>query len=162
MIVLWFDPGLLTGVTAYDLTNDKLILCDEFDYIHTGGTLDLDIASPISSFVETMLAIDTSATWVGWESYRIMKGAQSQAPWSLEVIGMLKYLCAREGYSVLPEAAPSDRNVCTPAMLKAMGWYDHCKGKKDALSSAQHMVAWMLRENKLPDKYKEAIYGPLR
>jgi hypothetical protein len=103
-----------------------------------------------------------SRVQVGWETYRIMKGPQTQAPYSLEVIGALKYMCLRHGYKILEPAAPAERLVCTPKMLKDIGWYDKIKGKKDAKSAAQHCIAWWLRTNTLPECYHEAIYGPLR
>lgn len=147
MIVVWLDPGLLTGMCVYDLTGDFLVHLDEHNSYNTGQLIEYAGAGQRAS--------------VGWESYTIMKGPQTQAPWSLEVIGMAKYLCARHGHEVLPEAAPKAREVCTTSMLRKMGWYSQVKGKKDALSSAQHMVAWMIRTGTVPDRYKDAIFGDL-
>lgn len=162
MIVVFFDPGLLTGVCAYNFGTDRLLLLDEFDYKNTGLVLD-------ASEYGSMLYVDgyeylmpAADVWVGWENYRIMKGPQSQSPWSLEVIGELKYLCHKYQYTVLEDADPSWRLVCTDQMIKNMGVYDRIKGKKDAKSSFQHFIAWCLRENCLPEKWKGPIYETLR
>jgi hypothetical protein len=163
VIAAWFDPGLLTGVCAYDFEADELILLDEFDYINTGLVLDADERGwLLEKHVVAQYGEPFPDIRVGWENYRIMKGPQSQAPWSLETIGELRYLSAKYGYTVLDTAEPSARNVITGRMLKDIGWYPKVKAKKDAYSAAQHCLAWMLRENILPDKYKEPLYGSLR
>lgn len=148
MIVTWLDPGLLTGVCVYDFDASSLVMLNEFEYKNTGEAL------------EQLRAYD--GVVVGWEAYTILKGAQTQAPWSLEVIGMARYLCAKHGYTVLPPADPNARKVCTTNMLRGIGWYPKVKGKKDALSAAQHMVSWMIRTNHLPKEFEETIYGSLR
>jgi hypothetical protein len=161
VIAAWFDPGLLTGVCVYDFLKDELVLLDEFDYIRTGEVLEP--GSTMFAEPQPLInVLDVHRVHVGWESYRIMKGPQSQAPWSLEVIGELRYLSAKHGYTVLDPAEPNARTVTTGNMLKDIGWYPKVKAKKDAYSAAQHMIAFMLRENILPDKFKDAIYGPLR
>lgn len=147
MIVAWFDPGLLTGACVADIKTGQIILLNEFNLQRTGELL------------ESIRAYEQVS--VGWETYTILKGAQSQAPWSLEVIGMLKYLCGKYAYDVLQPADPGQRLICTPVMLKEMGWYPRVKNKKDALSSAQHCVAWWLRTDTLPKQYHDSIYGPL-
>lgn len=164
MIAAWFDPGLLTGACVYDFGRDELVLLDEFDYIRTGHVIDvaddnwlLDnyLTEHYELFEEPVIA-------VGWENYRIMKGPQTQAPWSLEVIGELRYLSNKYGYQVLDTAEPKAREVITGQMLKNVGWYPKVKGKKDAYSAAQHLLAWTLRENILPERFKDGIYGTLR
>src|ERR1700733_6000039 len=141
MLTLWFDPGLLTGVCAVDSDTGELRYLDEHDILNTGALLEIGLQvfhgpQPLIS------PINAHSVQVGWESYRIMKGPQTQAPWSLETIGALKYMSLRNGYKMLEPAAPSERLVCTPKMLKDIGWYPKVVGKKDALSAAQHTVAW--------------------
>src|ERR1700722_3515069 len=162
MLTLWFDPGLLTGVCAVDSGTGDLLYLDEHDLLRTGQMLEWGVQTfhgpkPLIDGMTLLTGVQ-----VGWESYRIMKGPQTQAPWSLEVIGALKYQALKHGYKILEPAAPAERLVCTPKMLKDIGWYPKVKGKKDALSAAQHTVAWWLRTDTLPEQYTEAIYGPLR
>lgn len=161
MISIWFDPGLLTGVCAVDTDTGQVLYLDEHDLLNTGQILEPGIQlfhgpQPLIG------AWNMHQVAVGWETYTILKGAQSQAPWSLEVIGMLKYQCAKYGYAILKAAAPAQREVCSLSILKAIGWYPRVKGKKDALSAAQHTVAWWLRTDTLPEQYHDAIYGALR
>lgn len=158
MLTLWFDPGLLTGVCAVDSVTGDVALLDEFDLLRTGQVLE----PGIQLFQGPRPLIDgLHQVQVGWETYRIMKGPQTQAPYALEVIGMIKYLCMRNGYTILTEAAPAQRLICTPKMLKDIGWYEKVRGKKDAFSAAQHTISWWLRTDSLPNRYKSAIYGPL-
>lgn len=166
MIAIWLDPGLLTGVCAVDSETGELLYLDEHDLLHTGRLLDPEcVLNPIlNRYWDELDGFDSFGITVavGWETYTILKGAQSQAPWSLEAIGVAKYLCAQYGFEVLKPAAPLERKVCTLKMLKDIGWYPKVKGKKDAFSAAQHTVAWWLRTDTLPEQYREAIYGPLR
>lgn len=162
MITLWFDPGLLTGVCAVDPETGDLLYLDEHDLLRTGQLLDpgmqlFDGPEPLL----THLWLISGGVQVGWEKYAILKGPQTQAPWSLEAIGMIRYQCQKYGYKILEPAEPLQRKVCTAKMLKDIGWYPKVKGKKDALSAAQHCVAWWLRTDTLPEQYCDAIYGPL-
>lgn len=146
MLALWYDPGLLTGVTAYDFVTDQLTYCDEHDMLRIGEHLE---------------GLHRNDVYVGWETYTIMKGPQTQAPWSLETIGVIKYICDKYGYAKLNPQAPKVREVCTVKMLRDIGIYDMVKGKKDALSSLQHMVAYMLVHNRLPKEWEPHVYGKL-
>lgn len=158
MITIWFDPGKLSGVCAVDTKTGQVLMLDEFDLRHTGRVLEVGMPT----FHGAPPLIDAfSDVQVGWETYTIMKGPQTQAPYSLEVIGMIKYMCLRNGYSMLQPAAPNQREICSLNMLKEIGWYQQVKGRKDALSAAQHTVAWWLRTDSLPVQYHDAVYGPL-
>jgi len=161
MIVAWFDPGLLSGVCVYNFYTQELELLDEFDYKNTGLVLDAD---EYGSLLYGDYEVDFARgnLWVGWENYRIMKGPQTQAPWSLEVIGELKYLCHKYRYTVLEDADPSWRLVCSDQMIRNLGMYDKIKGKKDAKSALQHFVAWCLRENCLPEAWRKPVYDTLK
>lgn len=163
MIAIWFDPGLLTGVCAVNAKTGEVLYLDEHDLLNTGQLLEPGVQTFYGSPpLLDALHLLTGVVSVGWETYTILKGAQSQAPWSLEVIGMIKYQCAKYGYTVLKPASPAQREVCSVSILKAIGWYPRVKGKKDALSAAQHTVAWWLRTDTLPEQYHDAIYGALR
>jgi hypothetical protein len=163
VLTFWFDPGLLSGVCVVDSDTGELLYLDEHDLQRTADILEpgMQLFGGQPPLIGTM-SYFKSRVQVGWETYRIMKGPQTQAPWSLETIGAIKYMCLRNGYKILEPAAPSERLVCTPKMLKDIGWYPKVVGKKDALSAAQHTVAWWLRTDTLPEQYREQIYGPLR
>jgi hypothetical protein len=151
MITIWLDPGKLTGVATYDSDTDEF-WADEFDYARTGKML------------ETIFNHHGKAgLQLGWESFTINEktARNSQAPWSLEVIGIARYLAWRHGVTVLQEARPGERDVITPSMLKACGVYDMLVNKKDALSASQHCVAYLLRKRELPQRFKEAILGEI-
>jgi hypothetical protein len=157
MIVVFLDPGLLTGVAYYDYDHG-ICIADEFDFMRTAGELEKLVTLNYFATKEKM------TLGIGWETFRITaKTAQNTAaPWSLEVIGMARYLAQKNRATILPPAAPGDRLVVTDQMIKDLGLYDAVRGKKDAKSALQHLIAWQLRSNKLPDAWKEPIYGPLR
>jgi hypothetical protein len=153
MITVWLDPGKLTGVAVYEGVADSFY-ADEYDYARTG------------SFLENCFSASPGyegGIRLGWESFTITaKTAQnSQAPWSLEVIGIARYLAWKYDVPVLQEARPGDRDVITPNLLRACGVYGMLIGKKDALSAAQHCVAYLLRSKQLPQRFKEAILGEI-
>jgi hypothetical protein len=148
MFVCWLDPGLLTGITMYNFDYNEFSYCDEHDLAWTGKVLE-------------RYREKRDDLHVGWETYTIMKGPQTQAPWSLEVIGMTKYICAKQGYTLLNPQAPKTREVVTDKMLRDLGLYDMIKGKKDAKSSLQHCIAWMIINKKLPTDWEKNVYGKL-
>lgn len=149
MITVFLDPGKLTGVARYS-KGANVYRADEWDYARTGEFLEKLFAS--AAEVHTHVQ-------VGWESFTIteMTARNSQAPWSLEVIGIARYLAWKYDVPVLPQASPNQRNIITPAILKRVGIYDMVVGKKDALSALQHLCAWQLRNSEVPSQLKEAI-----
>lgn len=161
MLAIWLDPGLLTGVCAVDAESGDLLYLDEHDLLRTGQLLEPDIQT-FHGPEPLIGAWNRHAVSVGWETYCKLQGPQTPAPWSLEVIGAARYLCLKYGYTILDPQAPKVREVCTDRMLRDIGWYGKIKGKKDAKSAAQHTVAWWLKTNTLPERYHDAIYGPLR
>ena len=57
----------------------------------------------------------------------------TRPPEAMEVIGVARYFAAACYCQVLPPTAPGDRNVTTPEMLKALGWW--VPGKDGAQSA---------------------------
>lgn len=157
MIACWLDPGLLTGVAFYDY-HHKTAYADEFDFMHTAVKLEELVRYNSIDNKESL------CLGIGWETFRITaKTAQNTAaPWSLEVIGMARYIAQKSRATLFSPAAPGDRLVVSDRMISDIGMYDQIRGKKDAKSALQHLVAWQLRENKLPEEWKEKVYGPLR
>jgi hypothetical protein len=147
MIVVFLDPGKLTGLSSYNYETG------------TFKTRELNLLN-LGSWLEAYTLLNDEVS-VGWESFRITAATarNTQAPWSLEAIGVARYISANYGYTILPEAAPGERLVATPAMLRAIGWKTW---GKDSLSASQHLLAWMLRERRLPQEYEEGVFGCVR
>ncbi len=135
--VLWIDPGLTSGLAILERGEFR---ADELPF-----QAACDRIAGLCAHWKTALAI-------GWEKYAITPDTHkmTRQPEAMEVIGVARYFAAACHCQVLPPTAPSDRNVATPEMLKALGWW--VPGKDDAQSAAQHLLAYLLRTGTLPDR----------
>jgi hypothetical protein len=136
--VLWVDPGRMTGVICWEPPG-KLQFCKEH------------------LFMEAGTAIEAACRWykthllVGWEHFTIFpKTPPADAHYAIEMIGVTRRLATQYNCKILEPAQPDQRNLATPEMCKALGWW--VPGKDDAQSAAQHMLAWMMRTDCLPNR----------
>lgn len=72
----------------------------------------------------------------------IHTGKNTQAPWSLETNGVLRYLALKNGLIYAEQTASQAKTFCTDDMLKALGW--HKPGKVHANDAARHLVLFGL------------------
>ena len=95
---------------------------------------------------------------IGWERFLITERTArlTQAPWSLEVIGMTRYIALRNGYRILTPAAPGDRDLGQVEMVDALGWCPRGM-RDDGMSACQHLLAWMLRSQSAPQYVRDMI-----
>lgn len=129
--VLWIDPGDMTGLAYYHPSTPAAMI-DEFPF------------QVACAHIETICKIDRDRLLIGWERYDIDPSRpQTHAHDAIGVIGVARYFASFYGCHILPPAAPDDRKVATPKMLKHLGWWR--PGKDDAQSAAQHLLAWLLR-----------------
>lgn len=135
-VVMWFDPGLTTG-WAY-LENDREFNSDQAPFE--------DIGSQLTTWAETL----GPRLWVGWELYNVTQGGgKAGTPkYSLETIGMLKWICHAHDVTVLKAVPSSNRKLGDELKLKRLGWRK--PGKVHANDAAMHLLAWHLREARLP------------
>lgn len=145
--VLWIDPGKMTGLAFWAPWHQEWITeIDEHDF--------MSAAERISGYC----AVHRSWLLVGWEHFTI--GARTHqktadAHHAIEMIGVARLAAQFHGCQILPVAQPGDRNPATRQMLEALGWWR--PGKDDAQSAAQHLLAWMLRVNRVPDDVMTTI-----
>lgn len=134
-VVLWIDPGGMTGFAALEFGR---FWCDEFEW---GKACDR-LTSIASHY--------RAALYLGWEKFTILPSTHKLTPQpeAYEFPGVIKYVARAYGCALLPPAAPSERLVVKPDMLRRIGWW--LPGKNDAQSASQHLYAWLLRANCVP------------
>lgn len=141
--VAWMDPGGMTGIAV--LSASRHFSCDEFIFQDAGNKL-----YGLCSYYKSDLKIGWERFTIGPETHKL-----TRQPEAMEMIGVARYLAQNWGCQILTPAAPDQRNMATPAMLKRLGWW--VPGKDDAQSAAQHMLAWLLRTNQLPPRERELL-----
>lgn len=107
--IIAIDPGLMTGVAV--LRPDGTVQAGE------------DTWQRASEIIET--CIKTWHPLVVCESFVITEqtAKHTAAPWSLEGIGVARYLAAREGVEFALQLPVEAKKFSTNARLKAQGWY---------------------------------------
>lgn len=134
--VAWFDPGLTTGWAT--MTHDG--------FFESGQGSFEDVGSMVASEAD----IYGPNLWLGWELYNVTQGGgRSGTPkYSLETIGMLRWICHSRDVTVLKAMPSASRKLGDEVKLKRLGWRK--PGKVHANDAASHLLAWHLRENRLP------------
>lgn len=142
--VLWLDPGKTTGWATF--TAGHSFDSGESDFLQVGRDLE-----SYAKYHHSRLA-------VGYEKFIVTPGAGRKNPeYSFEVIGMVKWICYVHGATLLTPAASADR---TPGMegdkLRKLGWHKPTEGGH-ADDAAAHLLAWLLRENRVPKAFMNEI-----
>jgi hypothetical protein len=132
--VLAVDPGLTTGWAVY--MGDPSI-------VNSGEDAD------------PQLFVDRAAAWiasapagsaVACERFTITAetGKLTQAPWSLEIIGAVRWLSRKYGLAFLEQAPGDAKGLCDNARLKKLGWW-HVGGEGHANDALRHLVLALVR-----------------
>lgn len=150
-LVMWVDPGETTGIAVYSWVTDA-VTHRELEFPHVG------------EYLEAMCMANKNRLSIGWERFIItaQTARNSQAPWSLEVIGMTRWLVHRHGCVQLQPALPGDRELGNERWVRALGWMPpRKKTDRDAYAATQHLLAWMLRNNVLPREHQQKLFTTL-
>lgn len=149
--VVWLDPGMTTGIATYDF------------YWH-------EFKSMQYLFQESGSWLDNTLSWskidhgrqiaIGWEQYLNVGGARSgTASYSYEMIGVARYLAVKHGAHLLQAQPSSARKLGSDDKLQKLGWYT--PGKRHANDAANHCLAFLLRERKLPAQLQGRLFTDL-
>jgi hypothetical protein len=142
--VIFLDPGKTTGLASWNY---------EYDTFNSTQTPPEDVLA-LGNWLELLaLTNDDNPSFhvaVGWERFIVTPSTvrHGTAYWSLEVIGMVKYLCLKYGFTMLQPQLPSQMSLITDTRLKAAGWYK--PGKPHANDSARHLMKFLLKTHALP------------
>lgn len=134
MKVFVVDPGLDTG----------WVLWDPDDHGVTGLQYGHD-DNPLRFAATAEALIDSR--WlhtVVCERFIITPntGKKSQAPWSLELIGVLRYHCAKAGVAFVEQLPTDAKTFADNVRLKRIGLYIPNDHARDAM---RHLVLWRAR-----------------
>lgn len=135
-VVIWYDPGLTTG---WALLRDDV----KFD---SGQCQFENIGTQLTAWAELL----GPSLWVGWELYNVTQGGgKSGTPkYSLETIGMLRWICHEYNVTVLKAMPSASRKLGDEVKLRRLDW--HKPGMVHANDAASHLLAFCLREKRLP------------
>jgi hypothetical protein len=142
-VTAWFDPGKTTGVASWDS--------------RTSVFSSFQIANDLKALgyhIEMLLLVNDHdpdfRLAVGWERFVVTPGnARHGTPyWSLESIGILKYLCLKHDITILPPQVSSMMTAIPDNRLKSVGWYK--PNSPHANDAARHLLRYMLKAGTLP------------
>lgn len=147
MIVLSVDPGKLSGVAKLSWSGNA----DELPVVDYSAELtDSDFAEEIKKLFEP----DNKLFFVACESFIINAQTvrNSQAPYSLEQIGVLKHLCREAGYGpekIAFQAPVNAKNMFPNPALKTLNTW-HKGGEGHANDAIRHALLRMVKGGWVP------------
>lgn len=135
--LLAIDPGLMTGVCLIDLIDpenpvkvwSKEVTIQEFH----------DNIESLISHADTHVVIENFLITVE-------TGKLTDAPWSLELIGVVRYLCYLAG-KVLDLQTPSQKEFANNDKLRAVDFW-HVGEAGHANDSLRHAMIWIVDRNR--------------
>lgn len=150
-ILVGVDPGLMTGISAVDITdlNDpQLLWTDEWTIEEFHGKIeDLMSAGNVSIVIEAyIITVETAK--------------KSPQPWSLNLIGVVHFLAQKYGVEVTMQS-PAQKQFATNDRLRQVGFWE--KGTEGhSQDSLRHIMVRILSMNRrwaskliIPDKEED-------
>lgn len=142
MIILGVDPGKMTGLAGFDLGRELW-----------NGSWERDTASAYAFLTEwatmgpeLLIACERFVITAG-----TMKVGRGDENWSLELIGVARYLAARHGCAFELQSAGDAKRFAPDARLKQVGWWN--PGHDHANDAARHVLLAVARhEPKILEK----------
>ena len=130
--ILALDPGKKTGWAAYDFTTKRFV-SGEDDFITNARRVHA-----IAAELNDELSIVSESFTI-----TVNTAKNTQATWSLELIGVYRYLSlayCREDLTLQAPAAA--KRFSSDDRLRAMGWYT--PGKGHANDAARHLMLYLV------------------
>jgi hypothetical protein len=134
-VVMGVDPGLKTGVGIVQFHSPKgceLLHSDELDFDRVMGYCQLWMPNVTRLVVERFII-----------NQRTIKN--SQAPYSLEVIGVVRAIALQNDLALEFQNAADGKSAVDNAMIRRLGLW-HRGGKGHALDAIRHTVAYAIRK----------------
>lgn len=128
MNIIALDPGKTTGVVVKEggtvVTHEQMDFMEVASFFHDylWAHKDEDVKVVVEAFIITMHT-----------------AKNTQAPWSLELIGVFRYLTERiTGGSIILQKPSDAKRFASDERLKLMGYY--ARGKGHANDAARHLL----------------------
>lgn len=143
--LLAIDPGLATGMSLFDITDPMEPILIEYQEM---SLLDFYVRIPqiFGEYGENLQVV--------CEDFLITMATakKTQAPWSLNLIGVLQYFCWKYNVEMTMQK-PTERMFADNDKIKALG-FKFKKGAGHVTESVRHAIVWMVRREKnLPKKF---------
>lgn len=144
--LLVVDPGKATGIALLECVgNDvSIVWSRETDFMETGNLINATLLEhkDVPDFVVVCEAfIITPKT-----------GQNSQAPWSLELIGVTRWLCGAYGVDRLVlQNSQRAKEFCPNPRLRNLGMW-HRGGAGHARDALRHAVLYLVGQGWRPEK----------
>lgn len=141
-VYLYTDPGMTTGWASFSELGFK------------SGQHDFD---GICSYLERLTSYHGPNLHIGWEDFIITSKTyiKKESHWSMEVIGVIRWLAHKHGCKLLPTYTSSTLLPKGNEQLKRMGWY--AVGMGHANDAAQHLMHYMMYDKKLPSNLLDRL-----
>jgi hypothetical protein len=145
--VLAIDPGKATGLAWYDVMSPDSFRSVELGFMDACGAINRYAATygdQIDIVAETFLIT-------------VQTAKNTQATWSLEVIGVAKYLALKHtGAPAIMQQQSEAKTFSTNDRLRAIGWY--APGLRNANDAAKHLLRYLVKhgwwDDRLGPKYE--------
>lgn len=124
--LLWLDPGKTTGWASYDTQTQVFVSGQE-------------LFVPLGEMLTNTAALLGPSLAIGWERFTVAGRRAGTPDYSLEVIGMAKWI-ARDCECLRPQNS-SDRGMASHQVLRMIGWWS--PGHRHANDAAQHLLTWI-------------------
>ena len=146
--ILWIDPGGQTGL-AY------LTIAGQQEGYKFGA--EEKPFQDACRFIDMWCQGWGPSLAIGWERFTVTRNTHKLTPQpeAMHVIGVCRYLAARYGCRVLPEAQQASPGQLEQKELKALGWW--VPSKNDAQSAASHLLRWLRQSGELPPREREIL-----
>jgi hypothetical protein len=122
------DPGKMTGWAMLD-RQDGVFSSGEMEFLEM-----CDFIAQQANTHKAELVLVAESFIIGPQTIK-----NTQAPWSLEMIGVIRYFSQRyTGRDLVLQAPASAKRFASDARLKHMGW--HKPGKGHANDASRHLL----------------------
>jgi hypothetical protein len=143
MLHIWsFDPGETTGWCHLSVHNGEVGVFNsgQADHFQIGNML---YDNPALKAAVKNAVIETVFVC---ESY-IQRPGKTQAPWSLETIGLIRYFANVYGIPFHLQAPSEAKTLITDKVIKKADLW--VPGQKHAMDSVRHVLYYLVKERKL-------------
>lgn len=139
--LLSVDPGKATGICLLDISAEDPVL------LWSKEVNEFDLGPMIEELLSGAVVDKSNTMDVVVEKFTItpQTGKLSSAPWSLEHIGVVRFLCAKYGAKMTLQTPADAKNFVTNERLHALEIW-HRGGEGHAIDALRHAVLYMVRK----------------
>lgn len=132
-LVIALDPGKISGVVTYRHDDGQLLDASEHPFFDVCRYVEMTAEGP-----STTLTVVCESFIITAQTHK-----NTQAPWSLEVIGAVRYILDKHGQRGLIMQHPSAaKRFATDVKLKQLDW--HQRGKTHANDAIRHLLLHLI------------------